>query len=295
MSYSLTPVAVDVARLRSLTGSKDAALLQAVIKKYRKQMISTDGLGEDFDDFEDEIKAEYKAFAAGDFSAVDLNATYPDRPRDEDDDDEGMAALREDIGSVDTSDPAAMQKFIEKHRDTLSEFLDDEDEDGEDDDEDEEEPTRELTTGAALAHLILGGKPDPAVGYKYGYALSMLCEHIGTVPEHDSWCTIRSAAFDAVDEVLETIGVPPAEFTTHKFLVNRGSPVAIPEPDDFPYIGYLERDEIRKLLGRLDPAKVEAAIRDADEQEWLRTAIDELRSWLELCATTDRDLVCFYS
>ncbi|HVK12818.1 MAG TPA: hypothetical protein VM597_28965 [Gemmataceae bacterium] len=259
MSYSLTPVLIDLPKLRDLMGSKDLAVLQAVIKKNRQDMLAIDEMGDEFfEEFEKEIKADYKAFVAGDLSRVDLKQVYPDPPDDGDD-------------------------------------IDDGDED-EDDDDDEGEPTRETTTGAALVHLILGGSMDPSKGYKYGYALCHLCEHLGRVPDHDSWCSIRSRSVEAVDAVLKKAGVKPKTFSVEGHLQYRGAPVAIPAPDDFPAIGYLTRDEARTLLPLLDPAKIDAAIRNApdDYQEWLETAIGELRAWLEACVKTDRDLICFY-
>jgi hypothetical protein len=111
----------------------------------------------------------------------------------------------------------------------------------------------------------------------------------------DSWCTIRNAAFQAVDRVLAKAAGKSKAFSTSQFLVNRGAPISIPKPDDFPFIGYVTREEAAKILARLDPAKINAAIEKAKEdQEWLEEAIGELRSWLESCVKTDRDLICFY-
>jgi hypothetical protein len=293
MSYSLTPILVDLRRIQSLMGSKDVALLRAVIKKHRKDMLDTDALGDDFEDFEADIKAEYKAFVAGDFSGVELNASSPEAEEDEDEE-EADPALAEEFKNLDAADPKAVEKFILKH-DLLKDLLDDEEEE-DDEEEDDEEVVREVTTGAALAQLVLGGKPDRRYGYKYGYALQSLCEHLGEVPDHDSWCTIRDAALRTVDGVLKKAGAKPKTFSTSEFLVNRGAPIAIPKPADFPFIGYLTREEVRKLLGTLDTARIEAAIRDEKgNEDWLRAAVGELRAWLEACAKTDRDLICFYA
>lgn len=296
MSYTLTPVIIDLSRVRSLMGSKDTAFLQDFIKKNRKKLLDLDEGDEFFEDFEDEIKAQYKAFATGDFSSVDLGQSYPE-PEEDEVDEEELASFREDIGKVDTNDPAAMMKFVEKHGELLVEdFLGDDDEDEEDEEEDDK-PVRELTAGAALVQMILSGTKDPSQNSKYGYTLNLLCEELGTVPDHDSWCTIRSSAFDTVDAILKKIGIAPKTFATHQFLVNRGAPVAIPKAEDFPFIGYLERSEIPPLLSKIDAAKVESAIQDEDqyEREWIRSAISELRGWLEACAKEDRDLICFYA
>src|SRR5262249_30618052 len=107
------------------------------------------------------------------------------------------------------------------------------------------ESRTELTAGAALVQLVLGGKLDPSQGYKYGYALCSLCEYLGNVLAHDAWSSIRATGIDTVDAVLHKAGVGPGTFSVHRFLVERGAPVAMPRPEDFPYIGYLKRGEIR--------------------------------------------------
>jgi hypothetical protein len=292
MSYTLTPVLVDLAQLAALLGSKDVKLLQSVIKKHRREMLETDALGNDYDDFEGEIKAEYKAFAAGDFSSVDLNRVYDDPPEDAGEEVD-VTDFVNDMKDLDASDPQAMQDFLEKHGGFLEDFFSDEEED---EGENHDEIVREPTTGAALAHLILGGNPDRRFGYKYGFALRCLCQHLGRVAPNNSWCTIRSAAFDAVDAALSKAGVSAEAFSTAGFLVNRGAPVPIPAPADFPFIGYVTREEASRLLPLLDPVKTEAAIRGApnEVQEWLGGALSELRAWLDAAVKSDRDLVCFY-
>jgi hypothetical protein len=298
MSYTLLPMVVDIPKLRALMGSKDTRLLQAVIEESRDQLIGIDELGEYFEEFEDEIQAEYNAFIAGDFSSVDLHATYPERPKQDDLEEEELTELREDLSKIDISDPAAMLELMQKHvkltENILGDMNDDEGDDG--DEEDDEEAIREVTTGAALVQMIMGGNQDGSQGYKYGYALLSLCDHIGEPQFNDTWCSIRYASLEAVDALLVKLGVEPKTFTTSAVLVGRGAPVTIPTADDFPFIGYLERTEIPPLLAKLDPKKVDAALanEDPDVEEWLRPAVDELRNWLETCVKTERDLVCFY-
>jgi hypothetical protein len=296
MSYSLTPIVVDLQKVNSLMGSKDVAVLQAVIKKYLKEMLNTDAMGDDFEEYESEIKAEYKKFVNGDFSGVDLNATYPEREDEEDEeDDEEAVQLRAEYERLKKKDPKAAEEFVLKYlEDAFKSGWDEEDED-EDDEDDDGEIEREVTSGTALAQLILGGNTDKSAGYKYGYALCNLCEYFGETPDHDSWCTIRYQSLEAIDALLKKAGIKPSVFSAIGFLVERGSPVKMPKPDDFPGIGYLTRDEARKLLSPLDPAKIQKAIRaEPDAQDWFQSAIDELREWLELCAKTNRDLICFY-
>jgi hypothetical protein len=154
----------------------------------------------------------------------------------------------------------------------------------------------ETTTGAALAHLMLGGNRDHSVGYKYGYALQYLCLHLGEVPDHDSWRTIRQSAFRSVDTVLKRAGISPKTFSTSRFLVERHSPIPIPEPDDFPQIGYLTHNEIRQICPLFCSDKIAKAIQKEsdDVQDWLESAIAELKEWLVTAIRKKCDLICFY-
>jgi hypothetical protein len=290
MSYSLTPVVVDLRKVRKLMGSKDEAVLRAVFQKHHKELLNTDQTFDgDFDTFKKEIRAEYKAFLAGDYSGVDLAATYSDEPAGE-----GylpgldLEAIEAQYKRRKKIDPKAADKWLDE---ALSS-----DDDDVDDVEEAREPRRELSTGAALVHLILGGTPNPSVGFKYGYALFHLCLTLGDVPDHDAWCSIRSQTLDGVDAFLKAAGIKPKAFTVDKFLINRGPPVTMPRPDDFPSIGYLDRDEVTAVLAMLDPARLDPvlAAQSARKREWLREMTAELRSWLETCARTKLDLVCFY-
>jgi hypothetical protein len=187
-------------------------------------------------------------------------------------------------------DPKAADKWLD------TALSSDDDDDDLDDEVEVREPRRELSTGAALVHLIHGGNPDPSVGYKYGYALFHLCLTLGDVPDHDAWCSIRSEALDGVDAFLKAAGVKPKSFTVDEFLVNRGPPVPMPRPEDFPSIGYLERDEVPAVLALLAPARLDPVLakQTARKRDWLGEMTAELRSWVEACARAERDLVSFY-
>jgi hypothetical protein len=142
--------------------------------------------------------------------------------------------------------------------------------------------------------MIMGGTKDKRFGFKYGYALDFLCRHLGEIPDNESWCSIRYETLDAIDTVLKDSGVRSKTFSVAKFLVERGAPVDIPKPDDFPSIGYLTRDEIPAILALLTPEKLSKAIRRSDESDYFEGAFGELRSWLEACTKANRDLICFY-
>jgi hypothetical protein len=300
MSYSLTPIIVDLKQLRKLMGSKDTTILKAVFQAHHKELLGTDeGFDEFFIEFKKEIKAEYKAFVAGDYSGVDLNAKYPERKEDDEDDedDEETRAFMKEYNRLKKKDPKAADEFMKQY--VMKAFLEDDGDDEYEEEEEEEdlEPQRSVSTGAALVHLIMGGKPDPSLGFKYGYALYHLCETLGEIPDHDSWCSIRWRTLEWIDAFFKKAGIKRKQFSIEDLLATRGPPVKMPRPDDFPAIGYVELGEMPAILKLLDPAKMDPLIAKAaeDDQEWLTGMVSELRTWLKRCLDTKRDLICFYS
>jgi hypothetical protein len=296
VSYSLIPMVIDLKQVTALMGSKDTALLQAVIKKYRKEMLGIDSIVGEYEDFQAEFKKEYRAFEAGDFSGVNLQATYDEADESEDEDELDPEDRDFQRAHKAAKTEAERKRLIEAWtqkaiNDILAGGLEEDDEA-----EDEEDPHKAISTGAALVHLILGGNLDPSAWSQYGYALRFLCEHVGTIAaEHDAWTSIGSEAFELADKILKRAGVPSKKFSTNAFLVERGSPVKLLEPDDFPYIGYLKRDEIRRVLPLLDAKAIEAALsRVKEDADWARDALSELRGWLHVANEAERDLIFFY-
>lgn len=201
MSYTLTPVAVDLDQVRAAIGSKDKALLAKLKKAFASDLEQIDELLEDV--------------------------------LDEDD------------------DPAA--------------------------------------AADTLRHLVFGEPLRDDLGFAYGYALGMLCGHFGRTLPNDEWSAMRGDWFETVQKVVAKAGVPKKAFEVSR-LAFRGSPVPLPEIDDFPFIGYLTRGEItaaRKALG-------EADFKAAKNPEAV-AAITQIQSWLDACAAKKRDLVCFYA
>jgi hypothetical protein len=299
VSYTLHPVVVDLRKLRELMGSKDEAVLRAVFQKHHKELHDIDAsFDDDYDTFKKEIRAEYKAFVAGDYSGVDLAATYPDREEDDEDDlDDEDRAAKAEYERLKAENPRAAEKFLKDYLKKAFAKIDlEEDDEDEEEEVDDDEPRREVSTGAALVHLIMGGNTDPSLGFKYGYALYCLCRTLGDFQVNGSWSAIRSRTFDWYNAFLKKAGVKPKEFAVDAFLTERGPPVKMPRPDDFPSIGYLDRDEIPAVLSLLDPSRLDPVLakQKGENREWLEGATAELRSWLETCVQTRRDLVCFY-
>ena len=154
-----------------------------------------------------------------------------------------------------------------------------------------DELDEEITpTADALMHLVMGDELDPDAGFKYGYALKFLCEYLGTFLPNREWSSMRWEWFEEVDGALAEVGVPEKVFRTQDHLALRGAPVELPEIDEFPSIGYLREGEIAEVALALEKVDV----LKAEEDEEVVDAIKEIRGWLDTCARSHRDLICFY-
>lgn len=135
------------------------------------------------------------------------------------------------------------------------------------DDIDDEAP---IPCAQALADIVSGRVTEDAPGYLYGYALEAICGHVGR--ELPNICGIAGSTqwMEEVDAALKRRGVA----VQLSDLLYRGSPVPIPEPDDFPFIGYWTPDEITTAL---------AAIRGGDRSgldNEMAEMFREIEGWL---------------
>lgn len=139
-----------------------------------------------------------------------------------------------------------------------------------------------------MEHLVMGKEQDKDAGYKYGYCLKCLCEHSGSMLSNDTWSSMRWSWFEEVDEALKQAKVDPKVFGIQSHLASRGSPIPIPRIDDFPSIGYVLESEIGKVtmeLGKLKGKEIDVEVTES---------LDEARQWLDHCARSHKDLICFY-
>lgn len=109
--------------------------------------------------------------------------------------------------------------------------------------------------------------PDP--GDMDGYALERALG--GRFLSNRRWSAMRMSWFDAVDAALAAAGF---EGTLSRWFM-RGSPVAIPPPDDFPMIGRIEPSEVEGLLSSLRKAVL--GIDESDAYD----AVAEVIGWLD--------------
>jgi hypothetical protein len=132
----------------------------------------------------------------------------------------------------------------------------------------------EMTCADALAKMIDGRMSHADPGYLYGYALEALCAQIGAALPNICPISGVSDWIDEVDAVLESGSVPIRVCD----LVNAGSPVPIPAPDDFPFIGFWPADEIPAALAALHSLPLAGLAQEMAE------TLAQIRDWLEEAA-----------
>jgi hypothetical protein len=93
-----------------------------------------------------------------------------------------------------------------------------------------------------------------------------------------------------LDRALQEAEVQASVFSITDHLVERGAPVAIPRSTEFPSVGYVRHAEVAGVLEALRPLPLPARGDDEDPAVYLA----DVRAWLERCAASGRDLVCFY-
>jgi len=157
---------------------------------------------------------------------------------------------------------------------------------------DDEDGGEALTMRAVLTQMVMGEEYDQERGFMYGYALEFLCRHFGGGLPNEQWSAMPSGSewVKTVDRGLKAAGVPENALRVEKHLMYRGAPITIPEIEDFPGIGFLNLKEVKVAHQAVGQAKV-AAVKDKE----VLGSIQEIQSWLQTCADSGRDLVCFYA
>ena len=181
-----------------------------------------------------------------------------------------LERLRQVIGS---RNQGLIDAIAESHEDFLSSIDDIDDE-------------AETTCADALTDLINGETSDDTPGYLYGYALEAICSHLGEELPNISAISRASDWIEEVDRILERKGIP----VRLNRLVYAGSPVPIPEPDDYPFIGQWTPAEIAAATTAFQTADL------TDVDRGTADTLQQVRRWLAAAAKTpDTSIVGFLS
>ena len=195
-----------------------------------------------------------------------------------------LPQIRKAVGSRSKS---ILRDLREEFEDELAEDREQVEEANEDDEFDPE-----LSLERALRHLILDEERWDYEGAKYGYAVEMICSFYGEILPNDHWTGISLGWAESVNDSLLELGVSAETFSIFGHLFYRGSPVEIPEIDDFPCIGYVTQSEIPDVLTELTDKQLSRI--NGDDGEEIQVELKQVRDWLETCQRDKTDLVCFY-
>jgi len=150
----------------------------------------------------------------------------------------------------------------------------------------------ELMIEDALRHLIMDEERWDYEGSKYARAVEMLCTFYGDILPNDHWTTAPANWIETVSDAIQDSGVSAETFSLLGHLLQRGSPIELPEIEEFPWVGYLKNTEIPAVLESLTEERIaRLKLRDAAR---LKVSLLQLREWLETCVRDKSDLVCFY-
>ena len=195
-----------------------------------------------------------------------------------------ISQIRKAVGSRSKS---LLREIREQFEEELAEDRERVDEANEDDEFDPE-----LALEEALRHLIMDEERWDYEGAKYGHGIELMCWFYGEFLPNDHWTGIQFSWAELVNDTLEEIGVPEESFSVFGHLFDRGSPVDIPEIDDFPVIGFVKCDEIPTALAELTDKRFNGIKHDNEEE--IRDSLVQIREWLETCQRDKSDLICFY-
>ncbi|WP_280186780.1 MULTISPECIES: DUF7691 family protein [Nocardia] len=137
----------------------------------------------------------------------------------------------------------------------------------------------------ALRELFFCEEHSSSDGAPYGLALQILCARFGGALSNRYWYPVGSGWFNKVGAALDSLGI---DFDPHD-LAFSGSPISLPEIEDFPAIGHFTRAELEPVARAFDTADLSGI---GDEE--IAESVTELRDWVRWCVDNDLDLVSFH-
>ena len=134
-----------------------------------------------------------------------------------------------------------------------------------------------LTLQQALGDIFAGKITDRKSGAQYHYALEQVCQTVGTWFAPSVLSGIAGGwMFETFGPVLETKWKLKGVLTL-KELMEKGPPIPLPEPEEFPAVGSFTPEEVDAALDKLwqvdrtgvDPEVLEGV---GEIEGWLKTA-----------------------
>ena len=147
-----------------------------------------------------------------------------------------------------------------------------------------------------LRSILMGGPKYGSIAHVYAYMFEWICSDLGEDVDAGSFSGMRSGSgwMGSVDKALQKQGIASDVFSLEYLLTNRGAPIDLPQPDDFPAMGYITHAELSAalpLLKAIDPASFSAATSYPEEGP---NALATCIRMAETAVNSGRGLVGFY-
>lgn len=140
--------------------------------------------------------------------------------------------------------------------------------------------TQEPRTFAALREIVMGEVHPSELAAHYGYALHLLCLHMGVPLPNEEWDGITAKGIWLVGQIdgLEALNDSPRP------------PMPVPSWRAFPGLTYQTSQEAAAILAGYRPVAVPD---DPPAPEWFTSAQEQYLSWLREAVRTQLAFVAF--
>ena len=143
-----------------------------------------------------------------------------------------------------------------------------------------------VTVESALERFI-GGKSLAGDPVRYIEAFHLIVNHVGTDLDNRAVAPAAPRHFSYIDEAFKANGIGDAVSMLE--LIHGGAPVDLPDWGDFPQVGHMTPEAVKKARGRIAPKDWSSHPREAQE------TIALVDNWIDEAAASSEGLVCFYS
>lgn len=165
-----------------------------------------------------------------------------------------------------------------------------------------EPPARELrttplTVDECLDHLFAGGQKHENAWFAYGYILTGAAELLGEELDNGPFQSMRSSSnwMPELSKGLKRAGVAPNVFCPDDHLMDRRLPINLPDPDDFPYTGYMTASEAAAALAALEKADLDAASKVTKAPDHAVLSYNTLLGWMKTASGKGWGIFSSYS
>lgn len=154
-------------------------------------------------------------------------------------------------------------------------------------------PGDRKATGGVLGFLKSkpGSGLNPKLAHRYGYALLVICDTLGTYLEPHGTTYYAGSVWKQANDLFQNKGISPdldRMWQTEKLF-------DIPDISDFPVISHYSKEEVNYLLEELKKIEIDENKESSDDEdvEELHELLKAFRDGLQVCKDKDVEWVSF--